>query len=536
MSTANVVDPIRARIDTLRQLNELGAGLLPETLLERSRGLVEKSAVRLEHGTSHTVVALAGATGSGKSSIFNAIVGAQIARSGVRRPTTSTAEAVTFGGEPADGLLDWLEVPSRHVHPDPAMAGLVLLDLPDHDSFADSHRAEVDRLVEVVDVFCWVVDPQKYADAALHDRYLKRFGGHEAVTLVVLNQIDRLSVDERIACVDHLGKLLAQDGLTSVRILPVSAATGEGIDQLRSELAARVAEHRALVQRIAADVDWIGSDLATAVGTRDPQPVTDAQRDVLADALAGVVGAPGLAAAAAASHRYHGTAAVGWPFLRWVGKLKPDPLRRLGLAKPQASASTEGPRRTNVSPDNPVAKAGVTTAIADLIGGSADGLPDSWRERLRATTDPANPDLLDGLDTAIGSAGIAQHRPGWWRPVNGLQWLFAAVVVAGLVWLAVLFALRWFAIPDPPMYRWHGWPAPTLMVLGGVVTGLLIAFVAKFLVNAGAARERRRVHAALADRTRDVGERFIVTPLNGEIERMRTLRRLVASVRPARAG
>ncbi|HRC07718.1 MAG TPA: 50S ribosome-binding GTPase, partial [Miltoncostaeales bacterium] len=193
----SAIDPIRDRIATLSQVNELGEGLVSEQTLERSRALVDRSSVRLEHGTSHTVVALAGATGSGKSSLFNAIAGAQIARSGVRRPTTSTAEAVTFGGESADGLLDWLQVPSRHIHPDPAMEGLVLLDLPDHDSFAESHRAEVDRLVEVVDIFCWVVDPQKYADAALHDGYLKRFGGHGTVTLVVFNQMDRIPEDQR---------------------------------------------------------------------------------------------------------------------------------------------------------------------------------------------------------------------------------------------------------------------------------------------------------------------------------------------------
>lgn len=528
------IDPIRDRLDTLRQVNELGGELLPADLLERSRALVDKSSVRLDHGTSHTVVALAGATGSGKSSLFNAIAGAQIARSGVRRPTTSTAEAVTFGGEPADGLLDWLEVPSRHVQPDPAMEGLVLLDLPDHDSFAESHQAEVDRLVEVVDIFCWVVDPQKYADAALHDRYLKRFAGHEAVTLVVLNQVDRLSDEERTACVGHLGKLLQQDGLTDVRIIAASAMTGEGIDQLRSELAARVAEHRALVQRIAADVDWVASDLVAATGARDPEPVTTAQRDRLADALAVVVGAPGLAAAAAASHRYNGNAAVGWPFLRWIGKLRPDPLRRLGLEKAKTRISTEGPRRTNVTIDNPVAKAGVTTAVSDLITTSADGLSDAWRERLRATTDPNNPDLIDGLDTAVGAAGIADHRPGWWRPIGALQWLFAAVVTAGLVWLAVLFVLKWFAVPDPPLWKWHGWPAPTLMVIGGAVAGLLLAFVARVVVNAGAGRERRRVHAALADRTRDVGERFIIAPVNAEIDRMRRLRALVGKLRPKR--
>ena len=39
------------------------------------------------------------------------------------------------------------------------------------------HRLEVDRLVELVDLLVWVLDPQKYADAALHDRYLRRSPG-----------------------------------------------------------------------------------------------------------------------------------------------------------------------------------------------------------------------------------------------------------------------------------------------------------------------------------------------------------------------
>jgi len=527
----SAIDPIRERIATLAQINELGDGLVSAQTLERSQALVDRSSVRLEHGTSHTVVALAGATGSGKSSLFNAIAGAQIARSGVRRPTTSTAEAVTFGGESADGLLDWLQVPSRHIHPDPAMEGLVLLDLPDHDSFAEAHRAEVDRLVEVVDIFCWVVDPQKYADAALHDGYLKRFGGHAAVTLVVFNQMDRIPEAQRPSAVEHLGKLLTQDGLTNVRIIPASALTGEGIDQLRSELAARVAEHRATVQRIAADVDWVASDLVASTGARDPQPVSDGARDQLADALAGVVGAPGLAAAAGASHRYNGNAAVGWPFIRWVAKLRPDPLRRLGLEKVKGAISSAAPRRTSVQLDNPVAKAGVTTAIAELITSSADGLPDTWRERLRATADPDNPDLIDGLDRAVGSAGIADNRPGWWRAVNAVQWLFAAVVAAGLIWLAILFVLKWFAIPDPPLWKWHGWPAPTLMVLGGVAVGLVVAFIARLGVNAGAARERRRVRSVLVDRTREVGDQFVIAPLNAEIARMQKLRALVGKLR-----
>jgi len=133
----------------------------------------------------------------------------------------------------------------------------VLIDLPDHDSTAAEHRAEVDRLVEVVDAFVWVVDPQKYADAALHEGYLRRFAGHAAVTLVVLNQIDLLAETDRAATQEHLGRMLAEDGLVGVRVLPTSTTTGAGVDALRRELAARVAERRALLARLDADLDWV---------------------------------------------------------------------------------------------------------------------------------------------------------------------------------------------------------------------------------------------------------------------------------------
>ena len=69
---------------------------------------------------------------------------------GVRRPTTSWTMACTWGDQGAEELLDWLGVPQRHQvrrdsmldEPrDPAdsrLDGLVLLDLPDHDSVVPS--------------------------------------------------------------------------------------------------------------------------------------------------------------------------------------------------------------------------------------------------------------------------------------------------------------------------------------------------------------------------------------------------------------
>src|SRR6185437_8432607 len=126
----------------------------------------------------HTVVALAGATGSGKSSLFNEIAGIELAAVGVRRPTTLETEACIWGTQGTSDLMDWLHLPSRHrITRESALdAGretdlqpLVLLDLPDFDSTSLGHRDEVERLLALIDVFVWVTDPQKYADSALHD-------------------------------------------------------------------------------------------------------------------------------------------------------------------------------------------------------------------------------------------------------------------------------------------------------------------------------------------------------------------------------
>ena len=96
----------------------------------------------------------------------------------------------------------------------------MLLDLPDHDSVRLEHRLEVDRLVGLVDVLVWVLDPEKYADAAVHDRYLAPLAGHAGVLLVVLNQVDRLDDAAAQACLADLRGLLDGEGLAAT---PVAA-------------------------------------------------------------------------------------------------------------------------------------------------------------------------------------------------------------------------------------------------------------------------------------------------------------------------
>src|SRR5215210_1623548 len=105
---------IGARIEGLDAAIVASRGRLPDTLLDESQAVLERASSRLWLSADHTVVAIAGATGSGKSSTFNSLTGLELSAVGVRRPTTSWASACVFGREGADELLEWLGIPPRH--------------------------------------------------------------------------------------------------------------------------------------------------------------------------------------------------------------------------------------------------------------------------------------------------------------------------------------------------------------------------------------------------------------------------------------
>ncbi|WP_244286110.1 GTPase family protein [Cellulosimicrobium cellulans] len=413
---------LAARTTALETAVRAGEGRLDADLLADARTVVARARERAGLSADHTVVALAGATGSGKSSVFNALAGDELAAVGVQRPTTSHPLAAvwgTGGAHPAGGaapggtpgaagagaLLDWLEVRRRHEmgtpltsgDPDDARAGgglrgllrgrragevtngLVLLDLPDHDSVVVEHRVRAERLVERADLLVWVVDPQKYADAALHERYLRPLAGHGSVVVLVLNQVDRLSPADADACLADLRRLAAEDGLGDARVLGVSARTGQGLDELRGLLADAAARRRAANDRLAADVRAVARRVAAACGEPVPERAARRARDGLVDALEAAAGVPTVVAAVRGSAVRDARAATGWPVTRWVGRFRPDPLRRIGL-------------RTGPAPGSARAR-----ATKDLGAGDGEARPELARTSLPAV--PAA--LRAGAQTAV---------------------------------------------------------------------------------------------------------------------------------------
>jgi len=541
MTTRADGDRLRERLGVLDEIQHVAAGRLVPDVAARIKSTAERARGRLGVGPDHTVVALAGSTGSGKSSMFNALAGADIAGVGVRRPTTSATQAAVFsaGGTlraDAAGLLDWLGVVRNTVIDEPTLDGLVLLDLPDHDSTEAAHRQEVDRLVRIVDVFVWVVDPQKYADAALHDGYLRRFAGHAGVTIVVLNHLDTLTPEGRAAALDDLRRLLTADGLAVARgggrVLGASARTGDGVDVLRRELAARVKERRAAVARLDADLDWIADDLARAVGDRPPHNVSTAASRQLGAALAGAAGVDAVADAVAAAHRHRGRQVAGWPPTRWLARLRPDPLRRLGLdrrgERGRDDGSREGgvPPRTSLPPPSAVAAAAVSTAIRRLVDDASAGLPDIWRRRVSNVANSRRDDLDDELDRAVGAAKLPTGRPAWWSVLGAGQRLLVATMLVGLVWLLVIGVIGWLRLPDVPTPNLGEIPLPTLAAIGGALAGLLLAAVARWATGVGARRRAANARRTLTEVATDVGRRLIVEPVDAELHTLGQLRNL----------
>jgi GTP-binding protein EngB required for normal cell division len=263
-----------------------------------ARALLQRARQRLGRSPLHTVVALAGGTGSGKSSLFNALVGVPLSPVGVRRPSTEEPIACIWGeAGPADpaaaSLLDWIGVSPRarlsrttslDSRPDPELDGLVLIDLPDHDTVRTEHLSVVDRVVDYADLVLWVVDPQKYADAALHERYLSRLAGRDASLAVVMNQLDRIEASTAAALGADLRRLLTEDGLGSAAVLAASAATGGGLPALRALLVQRVSQRRSAVLRLEAELTSVVRELRSLLGAA-PQPVTAREAAELLAAL-----------------------------------------------------------------------------------------------------------------------------------------------------------------------------------------------------------------------------------------------------------
>lgn len=507
------------KLAALNDARELGEGRLPDAALQDVFDVLERATERRSLSAEHTVVGFFGATGSGKSSLFNAVAGTDAAKVAVRRPTTSEALAMVWAPEGSAPLLDWLEVAERREGPPvPGLAddggGLVLLDLPDFDSVQLANRALVERLAGQVDVLVWVLDPQKYADAAIHNDFIKAYAAHADVSLVVLNQVDKLDPAEVKPVLESLSAILDRDGLGNVRISGVSATTGAGVPELRLRIAAVVKAKAAKSARLAADVAVAAQRLTEAAGEGDAAGVHQQDRKALAAGLAEAVHVETVVSAVKTSYRLEATKRTGWPVTRWVSRFRRDPLRRLSLRR----EGTSEVNRTSLPPAGAAEQAKIDSSVRDFADAASAGASGPWRASIRAAARSNRPQLPDQLDQAVAGTDLqANTRPWWWPLFSVIQWLALLVAVGGLVWLGVLAVLGYLQMPVPEAPKVEGWPIPTLMLLGGAVLGIFLALTSKFLALAGANGRGRQARRRLRDSVAATAQALVVEPTEAEV-------------------
>jgi GTP-binding protein EngB required for normal cell division len=585
---------LSARLDALADITRIGRHRegpdgFSERLLGDSEALLRRAGERLRLSANHTVVALAGGTGSGKSTLFNALSGATFSPPGVTRPVTRHVHACVWGMQGAAPLLDWLGVQRRHRYArasaldsgEAALNGLLLLDLPDHDSVVTASMAAVDRLSKLADMLIWVLDPQKYADAAVHNRYLIPLAGHASVFTVVLNQIDLLSSDQARDCEQDLRRLLDAEGLADTPLLTVSARTGEGLDQLRSLLTETVSASHVATERISADIDsvigtfaaytagQVAPDHALAAAARDsgapspedavhrlslppwdipedeqpevpPQqppwedatpdgdagdgvdPVANVPEGPAADlvaAFARAAGLPALAESLGSAREALAARFTGWPLAR-LARRRRDPLRSL-RASGGAAAVNAGGRAQQSEVDNAI------TALADAVGG---GLPEPWAASLRSAARSNAGQVPSALADAVRQAAPdgRSRVPAGWRLITVWQWLLTVLAVAGLAWAVVIAVAHGgkeqsTLIGDTALIPWL-----LIMAAAMLLLGFLTAAGCRNMALLAAERERAHAEQAMRERVAAVTRDLVLAPLGREIAEYERFRKNLA--------
>jgi len=557
-----------AALATLAEIaqDRSGPGGFSPELVGDAESLLTRAGERLRLSAAHTVVTLAGGTGSGKSSLFNALAGANFSPAAVTRPATRNAHACVWGMQGAAPLLDWLGVERRYRYArasaldagETALNGLLLLDLPDHDSVAAGAATAVDRLVSLADLMVWVLDPQKYADAAVHNRFLSKLARHGNVTTVVLNQADLLTPQQAEDCEEDLRRLLDSEGHGEARVLLVSALTGSGLGELRQILADAVSARQTAADRIAADIDSIISGFdayaldpaavarraaehippaAPASGPAVPpwdaaSPALPAAATPARTALDSVPAAPALAAADALAHaaglaavtdaledvrEIHAARYLSWPFARVSGWLPGrDPVRSVRLSRASADA------RIAVAAGADAQQSEIDSAITVFASAVGDGLPDPWPRTVRMAARSHAADISSALSNAISESVPAAARiPGWWRLVFAWQWLLVALVAAGIGWIGVLIAVGAFHAmgAHPPMLIGSVGLIPWVaaMVVAFLLLGWLTATGSQNAVTLAFDREREQIAAAMRARIDAVARDLVVIPAGTEL-------------------
>jgi hypothetical protein len=207
---------------------------------------------RLRSIDAPLLAVVGGSTGAGKSTLVNSVVGAQVSRPGVLRPTT-TSPVLVHHPQDRRWFADTRILPSlarvtgqdtgesqpgtvRLAESTALPAGMALLDAPDIDSVVSANRAIATQLLSAADLWLFVTTAARYADAVPWD-LLRTAADRGTAVAIVLDRIPPEAVGE---IRPHLAAMLREQGLPTAPIFTVPETTLDAEGHLPPEAVARL--------------------------------------------------------------------------------------------------------------------------------------------------------------------------------------------------------------------------------------------------------------------------------------------------------
>lgn len=427
------------------------------------------------------VLALAGGTGVGKSSVLNALAGRTVSAVRAVRPTTEepvgwVAEGLLVELAP---LLEWLGV--RHVvgHADPQLRHVAVIDLPDVDSQRTTHRALVDELLPRVDRVAWVVDPEKYDDERIHE-YLRAERDPQRL-LFILNKADRLRKADVDALREDLERRLVAAGIAHPAIVAISARDRSGeIDRLRELIAGEADAKAVIARRLVSDAVEAARGLASRSGIGpdgSPEPLlTPRRRDAAiietVDGALALVDLPGVRRQATAAVLQRSRRTAGGLLGRGMALLQLIGGRSAGAADPAVYLRSWRRRGTLARAVNPV-----RAAVAD----AAAVAPLAWRPHLLSVAGAGHVEasLMSAIDGAVARSALDARPPGswlWW-PIGVLQLVASAALIFAIAWYGTLFLAQGIPVTTIEVPVVGPIPLPLALLTAAIVVSAVLSFI-----------------------------------------------------------
>ena len=261
-----------------------------------------------------------------------------------------------------------------------------------------------------MDLFVWVTDPQKYADARCTMTMWRPWPASDAVMLVVLNRVDRLTPTRSKGASPTSKRLLVRDGVRQTTVLSGLCKRAPAWTRSASASPTRLPARLPSRTRLAADVRSAAQRLAGGVADDDPRSLRPTSTD---DRCPGSISRSAMVVdAVARDYRMEATGHIGWPFTRWVQAFRPRPLRRLRLGDKTIGCATRtcDPSWAGRPTAQPSGRAAVALATRNLARVAGAGLPTPWADAVDAAADPPG-SLTDDLDRAVVATRCAAATP-----------------------------------------------------------------------------------------------------------------------------